>query len=160
MTRIPTACLALALIGGCNDPDGSPAAAGTQSPQGSAPAAVDNAVGSGQTPPSPQAGGGPEPVAHQDPADDARYAGRWIGVEGMFFNVTPLGSGRYRIEMQHDLDHRVEVVGYSTGDGLAFTRGGQLLVARRTNGDATGLKYLAGKTDCLTVKPGEGYCRA
>jgi hypothetical protein len=28
-----------------------------------------------------------------------------------------------------------------------------------TNGDATGLKYLAGKTDCLTVKSGEGYCR-
>ena len=28
-----------------------------------------------------------------------------------------------------------------------------------TDGDATGLKYLAGKKDCLTVEPGEGYCR-
>ena len=27
------------------------------------------------------------------------------------------------------------------------------------NGDAAGLKYLAGKQDCLVVKPGEGYCR-
>jgi hypothetical protein len=26
------------------------------------------------------------------------------------------------------------------------------------NGDETGMKWLAGKTDCLTVKPGEGYC--
>ena len=28
-----------------------------------------------------------------------------------------------------------------------------------TTGDETGMKWLAGKTNCLTIKVGEGYCR-
>ena len=28
-----------------------------------------------------------------------------------------------------------------------------------TDGDATGMKWLAGKARCLTVRVGEGYCR-
>ena len=51
------------------------------------------------------------------------------------------------------------LIGKSAGDTITFTRpdGDQILHA--TNGMATGLKYLATKKDCLTVKPGEGYCR-
>ena len=49
--------------------------------------------------------------------------------------------------------------GVGTSAGIAFTRpdGKQLL--RASDGDATGLKWLAGKKDCLKVKDGEGYCR-
>lgn len=86
--------------------------------------------------------------------------GRWIGVEGMFLNVTPGTDGGVTLDMQWDLDHRGTFPGRVTAQGLRFTRGGVAEVAVRGSGDRTGLKWLAGKADCLIVKPGEGYCRA
>ncbi len=72
-------------------------------------------------------------------------------------------SGRYRLEMQWDLDHKgafdADAVGEPAAPGLVFTREGKEMTLRQTDGDATGLKYLAGKRNCLTVAPGEGYCR-
>ena len=92
------------------------------------------------------------------PAPD--YAGRWIGVEGMVLDVAPTATaGHYALTMQWDLDNKGKFDGVATGDTIAFDRGGVRETLRPTNGDATGLKYLFGKTDCLTVKPGEGYCR-
>lgn len=90
--------------------------------------------------------------------DDAYY-GRWIGVEGMFLNVAAKPGGGVTMDMQWDLDHRGTFDGSVTAEGLRFMRNGVAETAVRTDGDATGLKYLAGKKDCLTVKPGEGYCR-
>ena len=88
------------------------------------------------------------------------YTGRWIGVEGMVLDVAPTATaGHYALTMQWDLDNKGKFDGIATGDTIAFDRGGVRETLRPTNGDATGLKYLAGKTDCLTVKPGEGYCR-
>jgi len=40
-----------------------------------------------------------------------------------------------------------------------FERDGLQESIRPTNGDETGMKWLAGKKNCLTVRPGEGYCR-
>ena len=92
------------------------------------------------------------------PAPD--YAGRWIGVEGMVLDIAPTATpGRYTLAMQWDLDNKGTFDGIASGDTLSFDRGGIRETLRPTNGDATGLKYLSGKTDCLTVKPGEGYCR-
>ncbi|MES3153597.1 hypothetical protein [Sphingomonas faeni] len=88
------------------------------------------------------------------------YTGRWIGVEGMVLDVAPTATpGHYALTMQWDLDNKGKFDGIATGDTIAFDRGGVRETLRPTNGDATGLKYLFGKTDCLTVKPGEGYCR-
>ena len=88
-------------------------------------------------------------------------SGRWIGVEGMVLDVTPAGApGRFRLAMQWDLDNKGVFDGRGVGDTIVFTRGGVREILRPTGGDATGLKYLSGKTDCLTVKTGEGYCRA
>lgn len=88
------------------------------------------------------------------------YVGRYVGVEGMFLNIKHAATpGRYRMEMQWDLDHKGEFRGEQVGDTIVFERGGKREVLRPTNGDATGLKYLAGKTECLTVKSGEGYCK-
>ncbi len=88
------------------------------------------------------------------------YTGRWIGVEGMVLDVAPTDTaGHYALTMQWDLDNKGKFDGIATGDTIAFDRGGVRETLRPTTGDATGLKYLAGKTDCLTVKPGEGYCR-
>jgi hypothetical protein len=95
---------------------------------------------------------------HPKPAPD--YTGHWIGVEGMVLDIVPASAlGHYALTMQWDLDHKGEFDGTADGDTISFDRKGLHETLRPTNGDATGLKYLAGKIDCLTVKPGEGYCR-
>lgn len=86
-------------------------------------------------------------------------AGRWTGVEGMFLDVQPSAGGHYRLTMQYDLDHRATADATWRDGALAFVRDGRTLTLRPSDGAATGLKYLAGKRDCLTVSPGEGYCR-
>lgn len=85
--------------------------------------------------------------------------GRWIGVEGMFLDIAATAPGRYALTMQWDLDHRGRFDGVARGDAIAFTRNGVAETLRRTDGNATGLKYLAENDRCLTVKLGEGYCR-
>lgn len=88
------------------------------------------------------------------------YVGRWTGVEGMFLDVRPTDRpDRVRLTMQHDLDHRQTALARLEGATLIFERDGARTMLRATDGVATGLKYLAGKKDCLTVAPGEGYCR-
>lgn len=91
---------------------------------------------------------------------DADYLGRWIGVEGTYLNVAAKPGGGVTLDMQWDLDHRGRFDGTVTERGIRFVRDDTTEVAVPSDGDATGLKYLAGKTDCLTVKPGEGYCRS
>lgn len=100
----------------------------------------------------------PAPAPASAPSHGEKWTGRWTGVEGMYLVVSPAARG-YRLDMQWDLDHKGEFDGTDAGGGIAFTRAGVRETLRPTDGDATGLKYLAGKTDCLTVKPGEGYCR-
>ncbi|MES2988255.1 MAG: hypothetical protein V4808_10145 [Pseudomonadota bacterium] len=88
------------------------------------------------------------------------WVGRWIGVEGTTLNITKASlPDHYKLEMQYTLDSKGTFDGTGTKEGITFTRpdGKQLLSA--SDGDATGLKYLAGKKDCLKVKQGEGYCR-
>ncbi|PTQ59485.1 hypothetical protein C8J45_11411 [Sphingomonas sp. PP-CE-3G-477] len=88
------------------------------------------------------------------------YTGRWIAVEGMVLDIAPTAApGHYALTMQWDLDNKGKFDGIANGDTITFERNGVRETLRATNGDATGLKYLFGKTDCLTVKPGEGYCR-
>lgn len=109
--------------------------------------------------PTPQAM--PTPATASMPGDtaDAAYLGRWTGVEGMYLVVAPKPGGGVTLDMQWDLDHKGTFDGSVTAEGLRFMRDGVAETAVRSDGDATGLKYLAGKKDCLTVKPGEGYCR-
>ncbi|ALJ12779.1 hypothetical protein [Sphingopyxis macrogoltabida] len=102
-----------------------------------------------------------------DPATDpataphrfASWAGKWTGVEGMFVTITPGEPGKYKLEMQSDLDTKGTYDGNDSEHGIKFKRGSEELSLRRGNGDETGLKYLAGKKECLIVKDGEGYCR-
>ena len=91
--------------------------------------------------------------------DEAAYLGKWIGVEGMVLDVTSKPGGGVRIDNQWDLDHHGRFDGSVTAVGLRFMRAGVAETAMPSDGDATGLKYLAGKQRCLTVKAGEGYCR-
>ena len=104
-----------------------------------------------------------ETATAEDPATAphrfASWAGKWIGVEGMYATITPGEPGKYKLEMQSDLDTKATYDGTDSEHGIKFKRGTEELSLRRGNGDETGLKYLAGKKECLIVKSGEGYCR-
>lgn len=100
------------------------------------------------------------PPATPDTAKvEADYLGRWTGVEGMYLVVAAKPGGGVTLDMQWDLDNKGKFDGSVTAEGLRFMRNGVAENAVHTDGDATGLKHLAGKQDCLTVKSGEGYCK-
>jgi hypothetical protein len=104
-----------------------------------------------------------ENAAAPDPAAIARadgWVGRWRGVEGLNLVVARGDEpGRYTLDMAYSLEDKGVFEGTVTAEGIAFTRPDGDHVLRATDGDGTGLKWLAGKKDCLTVTPGEGYCR-
>ena len=99
------------------------------------------------------------PAAQDAAKTEADYLGRWTGIEGMYLIVAAKPGGGLTLEMQWDLDNNGTFDGTVTADGLRFMRNGVEETAVHSNGQATGLKYLADKIECLTIKQGEGYCR-
>ena len=102
-----------------------------------------------------------------DPADNVTAAplptdawvGKWIGVEGLLLSIQPAGErGRYVLSVTL-LDGTKSYDGVSDGDAIRFTRDGRPESIRMATGDETGLKWLAGKQNCLMIKQGEGFCR-
>lgn len=89
----------------------------------------------------------------------SNWAGKWSGIEGMYATITPAEPGKYKLEMQSDLDTKGIYDGEDSEHGIKFKRGSEELTLRAGSGDETGLKNLAGKKQCLIVKQGEGYCR-
>ena len=89
----------------------------------------------------------------------AKWAGKWTGPDGMYVTITAAEPGKYKLEMQSDLDTKGAYDGSDSEHGIQFVRGAEKLSLTRASGDETGLKYLAGKKECLKVKDGEGYCR-
>ena len=152
-----TLLFAVAALAGCTDrqpataPTAPDAASAVEATVPSPAATADNAATS------------PSPATPADAAGTARveadYLGRWTGVEGMYLVVASKPSGGVTLDMQWDLDNKGMFDGSVTAEGLRFMRNGVAEIAVHTNGAATGLKYLADKKDCLTVKPSEGYCR-
>ncbi|WP_447953074.1 hypothetical protein [Sphingopyxis chilensis] len=109
-----------------------------------------------ETMPSETAGTGNAATA---PHRFASWAGKWTGVEGMYVTIATAAPEKYKLEMQSDLDTKGTYEGWDSEHGIKFKRGDEELSLHRGNGDDTGLKYLAGKKECLIVKEGEGYCR-
>ncbi len=64
----------------------------------------------------------------------------------------------YRVEIQ-SLDGRAGYEGHAVGDHVEFERDGTTEAIRATSGKDTGMKWLQDKTTCLTIKPGEAFCR-
>lgn len=96
-------------------------------------------------------------------APDNRFAswkGRWVGVEGMYVDIEPLGKGTYRLEMRNGVDEAKIYTGTDDPHGIRFTRDQTPLLLYPTSGEEIDLKNLRGKKDCLIVKQHEGYCRA
>lgn len=85
-------------------------------------------------------------------------SGKWTGPEGTYLNVTKK-DGKFSIEIK-DLDSAKTFEGTAKGDTIEFTRNGKTETIKHATGDETGMKWLAGKKDCLVVTKGsEGFCR-
>jgi hypothetical protein len=93
-----------------------------------------------------------------------QWVGKWTGVEGLVLVISknqPAGPGHYLLEMQYglDADQSGTFEGQAAAEGISFNREGSTQLLRAGDGEATGLKWLAEKQDCLVVQSGEGYCR-
>lgn len=96
--------------------------------------------------------------AHSNPVQATdRWLGKWIGPEGTFLLLAG-GNGKYNVTVQN-LDGPQTFHGVTAGDRIAFERNGMKEQLRATNGAETGMKWLSEKSNCLTVRVGEGYCR-
>ncbi|MEL7893559.1 MULTISPECIES: hypothetical protein [Halomonadaceae] len=93
-----------------------------------------------------------------------QWVGRWTGVEGLFLEISKddfAGPGHYLLHMRYglDADQIGTFEGQATAEGISFNRGDGSQLLRAGDGEATGMKWLLEKEDCLVVKTGEGYCR-
>ena len=145
-SMILTSAMALVLLTGCEKAE-APAPTDTQTTTEEVPVETVPAEGAEATDPATA------------PHRVADWAGKWTGVEGMYATITPTEPGKYKLEMQSDLDTKGTYDGEDSEHGIKFKRGSEELSLRRGSGDETGFKYLAGKKECLIVKAGEGYCR-
>ncbi|WP_282947933.1 MULTISPECIES: hypothetical protein [unclassified Sphingopyxis] len=145
-SMILTSAMALVLLTGCEKAE-APAPTDTPTTTEEVPVETVPAEGAEATDPATA------------PHRFADWAGKWTGVEGMYATITPTDPGKYKLEMQSDLDTKGTYDGEDSEHGIKFKRGSEELSLRRGSGDETGLKYLAGKKECLIVKEGEGYCR-
>ena len=109
------------------------------------PAALETHVGSSQT----EAGPAPNVVD--------RWLGRWDGPEGTFLLLSKAGD-KYVVEIQ-DLDGPKTFEGVADGDRVRFVRDGTTEFIFANDGEATGMKWLSEKGNCLMTKYGEGWCR-
>lgn len=92
-----------------------------------------------------------------EPAFAERWLGRWSGPEGTWLDLQSGGNG-YTVTIRN-LDGERSFAGSATGDGIRFERDREVFELAATDGDGTGMKWLAGKSDCLVIQPGEGFCR-
>jgi hypothetical protein len=137
------ALLGLLVLGAGCDRAASPPAA-----QAPAPPPAANA------PPTPPPVPAPEPV---EPDVLADWLGKWIGPEGTSLTLSRKGDG-FDLVIE-SLDGPAPYVGRAIDGGIEFERNGRMETLRATDGAGTGMKWLADKTDCLVIAPGEGFCR-
>lgn len=86
-----------------------------------------------------------------------KWLGQWNGPEGTFLRIAG-GKGRYEVTVRN-LDGPRSFPGLAADNRIEFERDGVKESLQATDGQGTGMKWLAGKSDCLVIRPGEGYCR-
>src|SRR5690606_2166804 len=92
-----------------------------------------------------------------DPTATEQWLGRWNGPKGTYLEISGTPAD-YRLTIA-DLDGPRRFVGRAQGAKIVFVRDGVVETLSASDGEATGMKWLADKPDCLTVRRGEGYCR-
>ncbi|MEO7850847.1 MAG: hypothetical protein ABIR94_01160 [Rubrivivax sp.] len=105
----------------------------------------------------------PDPPASQSSAVHApgalhAWLGQWDGPEGTYLQLIEKPESRYELIIKN-LDGERSFNGVGSTDHVTFERDGKQETISATDGAATGMKWLAGKSRCLTIRPGEGYCR-
>ena len=105
---------------------------------------------------SAQAVAASSPAATSTPVAD-KWLGKWNGPEGTLLQLVG-SNGKYEVTIQN-LDGPRTFQGHAAGNHVEFERNGVKESLRATNGATTGMKWLSGTSDCLTVRAGEGYCR-
>jgi len=98
-----------------------------------------------------------EAIEQQTSTAADAWLGRWTGVEGTYLQIEKIDHG-YRLEIA-DLDGPQTFGALYIDNQLQFVRDNTLEKITPTDGEGTGMKWLVEKKDCLTVKPGEGFCR-
>lgn len=99
------------------------------------------------------------PIAPPAASTTDMWVGKWVGVEGLALDIQPGEKpATYKLHIAL-MDGANDYIGMADGAVIRFTRDGASETIRHTNGADTGLKWLAGKKDCLTIKSGEGFCR-
>lgn len=86
------------------------------------------------------------------------WTGQWNGPEGTALKLEAMAGGKFAVIIRN-LDGERRFEGVRQGTQVHFERDGRQEVIKGTDGAGTGMKWLADKTNCLTVNPGEGYCR-
>lgn len=108
-------------------------------------------------PSTPLAASVPVDTGTRAPAFYDSWVGNWTGPEGTMLVLARKGE---EVEVTiHSLDGSATYVGRIEGDHIAFDRDGRSETIRATDGEATGMKWLLDKKDCLTIIEGEGFCR-
>ena len=110
---------------------------------------------------------GADALAEDEPAANATAAmlptdawlGKWIGVEGLVLDIQPAGEPGHYVLSVTLLDGTKSYEGTAEGELIRFTRDGRPESIRAATGEQTGLKWLAGKKNCLMIQQGEGFCR-
>jgi hypothetical protein len=97
------------------------------------------------------------PVVTAAQAVPREWLGKWLGPEGTWLQIAQSGE-EYTVTIMN-LDAARRFAAVPTGTGLSFERDGVRETLRATDGSGTGMKWLAGKTNCLVVRAGEGFCR-
>ena len=85
------------------------------------------------------------------------WLGRWTGPEGTYLELARHGDS-YAVVIQ-SLDGSAHYEGRAVTDHIEFKRDGKVEAIRATGGPDTGMKWLADKSRCLTIRAGEGFCR-
>lgn len=85
------------------------------------------------------------------------WVGQWNGPEGTYLRLEG-GDGEFKVSIR-DLDGETTYQGTAAGPQIRFKRNGVMESIQATSGADTGMKWLADKSNCLTVRAGEGYCR-
>jgi hypothetical protein len=99
----------------------------------------------------------PAPPPTSVPRAEA-WLGDWKGVEGTYLRLERKGPA-YAVTIA-SLDGPRTFDATAAGDTVTFIRDGQTETIRATDGEGTGLKWLADREDCLVVTAGsEGFCR-
>lgn len=97
------------------------------------------------------------PAPDKPSAEPDKWIGRWNGPEATSMLIAG-GKGEYDITIS-DLNGPRRYKGTASGARIDFSRDGSSESIRATTGSETGMKWLADKSNCLTIRYGEGFCR-